>query len=160
MPDAIEAAARWEWMCGILAGEGCSDFAESFPEIRQLSDLMHEVERLRAMVELDCRVAGVCPDVPVWIPVADRMPEPGRMVLAFYKTVFGMDRRIRAMYAAPKTLELSLDAEGGEYDEETDTYWCDPGWYEANEHEECHWRVDEEITHWMPLPAPPSAESV
>ena len=135
MPDAIEAAARWEWMCGILAGEGCSDFAESFPEIRQLLELYEQTR---------------------WIPVIDQMPEPGWMVLAYYKNGNGMDRRIRAMYAAPKTLELSPEAEGGEYDEETDTYWCDPGWYEANDHEECHWRVDEEVTHWMPLPEPPA----
>jgi hypothetical protein len=48
MPDAIEAAARWEWMCGILDGERCSDFAESFPEIRQLLDLVDENKRFKA----------------------------------------------------------------------------------------------------------------
>ena len=95
-----------------------------------------------------------------WILCSDQMPEPGRMVLAYYKNGNGMDRRIRAMYAASKTLLLSDDAEDdyGEYDEETDTYYCQSGWYEDNEHEECHWRVDEEITHWMPLPNPPAAD--
>ncbi len=63
MQDAIETASRWEWMRGILAGEGVSDFAESFPEIRQLIDLMDEAKRLRAMVVYDCREPGVCPDV-------------------------------------------------------------------------------------------------
>ena len=95
-----------------------------------------------------------------WILCSDQMPEPGRMVLAYYKNGNGMDRRIRAMYAASKTLLLSDDAEDdyGEYDEETDTYYCQSGWYEDNEHEECHWRVDEEITHWIPLPNPPAAD--
>ena len=51
--DAIEAAARYEWMCGVLAGEGTSDFALSFPEIRQLADLFDEAERLRNQKQID-----------------------------------------------------------------------------------------------------------
>ena len=36
-------------------------------------------------------------------------------------------------------------------------YWPE-GWYESNEHEETSWCVDETVTHWMPLPAPPLDE--
>lgn len=90
-----------------------------------------------------------------WIPVSDRMPETGVMVLACFRNKFDEHRRIRAMYAAPKTLESALDDEGGEYDEEADIFWANEGWYEANEYEETHWRVDGRITHWMELPPPP-----
>ncbi|QOX78752.1 DUF551 domain-containing protein [Trichlorobacter lovleyi] len=67
MIDAIEAAARWEWMCGILAGEGCSDFAGSFPEIRQLMDLKNEVARLTdtlaAVMDTEWRDVGTLPKI-------------------------------------------------------------------------------------------------
>ena len=32
------------------------------------------------------------------------------------------------------------------------------GWYEWNEHEEVHWFVSDEVTHWMPIPPPPALE--
>ena len=35
----IEIASRWEWICAILDGEEVSDFALSFPEVRQVADL-------------------------------------------------------------------------------------------------------------------------
>jgi hypothetical protein len=94
--------------------------------------------------------------VAEWIKVSELLPEPCVPVIAFYQNCMGNGRRIRAMYAAPKTLELHMDAEGGEYDEETDTYWCEPGWYETNQHEEINWFVDEDVTHWQPMPDPPA----
>jgi hypothetical protein len=36
----IEIAARWEAICNILQGETVSDFMLSFPEVRQVEDLM------------------------------------------------------------------------------------------------------------------------
>ena len=97
-----------------------------------------------------------------WVKCSDQMPEPGVPVIAYVPSYGGggHDRRIRAAYAAPKTLPLHIDAEGGEYDEETDTYWCEQGWYETNEYEECHWAVTDEVTHWMPLPPPPVATEI
>jgi len=93
-----------------------------------------------------------------WVKCSDQMPAPGVPVIAYVPTYCGGEysRRIRAAYVPPKTLELHIDAEGGDYDEETDTYWCEEGWYEQNEYEECHWRVSDEVTHWMPLPPEPS----
>ena len=37
-----EIAARWEWMCDLLEGKTVSEFALSFPEVRQLSDLVQQ----------------------------------------------------------------------------------------------------------------------
>lgn len=78
--------------------------------------------------------------------------------MAFIPSYFdgGKSRRIRAQYVPPKTLEQSLECEGGEYDEETDTFYCEEGWYETNEYEDVHWAVIDAVSHWMPLPDAPS----
>lgn len=91
-----------------------------------------------------------------WIKCSDQMPKPGVNVLAFVQHFGGgkYTRRIRAMYAAAKTLEAA-DEEDGEYDEERDAYFVKPGWYESNEYEEVHWAVHDPVTHWMTLPDPP-----
>lgn len=92
---------------------------------------------------------------PAWIPVGERLPGAEVMVLAYYKNSLGKHRRIRAFYA-PKHTVSAPDFEGDpDYDEAQDEYYLPEGWYEANEHEETHWQVDEPITHWMPLPEPP-----
>ena len=101
-----------------------------------------------------------------WIAVKERLPESGVPVIVFVVRFSDYDqkritRRLRAEYAAPKTLELGDDQEpfGGDcYDEATDTYYCPEGWYESNEMEETHWCIDGQVTHWMPLPEPPTAE--
>jgi hypothetical protein len=38
----VMIAARWEWMCDLLDGQEVSDFALSFPEVRQLADLIEQ----------------------------------------------------------------------------------------------------------------------
>ena len=45
MSDAklSEIAARWEWLCDLLEGKAVSEFARSFPEVRQLSDLLQQI---------------------------------------------------------------------------------------------------------------------
>lgn len=93
---------------------------------------------------------------PKWTPITERMPEPGVPVIALVNpNEYGKKRRIRAQWAPSKTLEQDWDAEGGIYDEETDKYYCEEGWYETNEFEEVHWAVSGTVTHWQPLPAYP-----
>jgi hypothetical protein len=93
-----------------------------------------------------------------WKNAFEEMPPPNVPVLAFIPSYGGGDksRRIRAKCAPAKTLEVSDDADGGEYDEATDTFYCEAGWYETNEYEDTHWSVGDRVTHWMPLPPPPN----
>jgi hypothetical protein len=88
-----------------------------------------------------------------WRLTSEEMPTANVPVIARYVNALGNERRIRAMWAALKSLECVVECcDDADYDEDTDTYWCRPGWYEENEHEETHWWVDEEVTHWLPLP--------
>ena len=91
-----------------------------------------------------------------WKPTCE-LPEPNEPVLAYVKNAYSGNRSmvIRAQYAPAKTLEQSIECEGGDYDEETDTYWCLEGWYETNCFDEINWRVDGVVNHWMPLPKKP-----
>lgn len=56
----------------------------------------------------------------------------------------------REDYARATAPEKSFSEDGTEY--------CPAGWYETNECEEVYFRVTDPVTHWMPLPDPPSAE--
>lgn len=97
-----------------------------------------------------------------WIEVANELPKDGVPVIAFVTGCFGNSkatRRIRAQYAGKFSLPQSDECDGGEYDEATDQFYCDEGWYESNVFEETHWAVDGTVTHWMPLPEPPPAKA-
>jgi hypothetical protein len=93
----------------------------------------------------------------MWIETKEQLPKPGMPVLVFVQNVYGdKTRRLRAQYAAKFTLEQSSeDDTDPDYDEKTDQYYCKPGWYETNEFDEVHWRIEGDVTHWMPLPDPP-----
>lgn len=94
-----------------------------------------------------------------WVPVSERLPESGVPVLICVLNSAGKARRLRAHYAAPKTIAAGSEDNGAdEYDEETDTYWLRSGWYETNEYEEVHWHVDDPVSHWTPLPAAPTQQ--
>ena len=64
---------------------------------------------------------------------------------------------IRASYARKFELVANPEyvGEGADYHEEEDEYYCPEGWFESNEFEETHWRVEGLVVGWMPLPAPP-----
>ena len=86
-----------------------------------------------------------------WISVDERLPEPGNPVLLD----IGKKYPIRALWAAKNTVRVGTDVDDwGEYDEETDEYYCPEGWYEWNEHEEVHWAVSETPRAWSELPQP------
>lgn len=95
-----------------------------------------------------------------WVPVAERMPASGQTVLACYTNQAGMVRRIRANWIAAKSLEAGPDDDESavEYDEGADCYWAAAGWYEQIDNWGDYSAVavtEGDVTHWMPLPAPP-----
>ena len=86
-----------------------------------------------------------------WISVDARLPEPNTPVLLDIGKMFP----IRALWAGKHTVSVGTDVDDwGEYDEETDEYYCPEGWYEWNEHEEVHWAVSETPRAWRELPPP------
>jgi len=97
-----------------------------------------------------------------WVSVDERMPGlgPNAFVLATYCTNYGKPRVVRAYFAPKHTIETSGEMdEFADYSEEDDCYYTPEGWYECNAHEETNWLIDEVVTHWMPLPAPPAIAS-
>ncbi|MFQ6309875.1 hypothetical protein [Lysobacter capsici] len=91
-----------------------------------------------------------------WRPISDP-PESNKPLLVSIQRAGGSRSVIRAVYAAPRTVqvdEISCGEDFGEYDEENDCYWCPEGWYEWNENEEIHWAVNDDVTDWQPLPTP------
>ena len=85
-----------------------------------------------------------------WTKLPGELPKPGTPVLLD----IGKEYPIRAMWAAKHTLEVGMDDDSGfgEYDEITNTYYCPEGWYEWNEYEDTHWRVDKTPVAWCELP--------
>lgn len=95
-----------------------------------------------------------------WISVNDKLPETRQRVIARFETTF-KDKQIPHVtivdYIAPRSVLESdyMDEEyagSGDYDEEKDCYWTETGWYESSYEAEVNWRLNQEVTHWMPLP--------
>ncbi len=95
-----------------------------------------------------------------WVPVAERLPDSGKTVLACYRNGAGRVRRIRAVWVAAKTCEANPESEIGEYDEASDTYYDPEGWYEKIDNWDDYTAVvvyQGTVTHWMPLPPAPES---
>jgi hypothetical protein len=91
-------------------------------------------------------------------PVSERLPEPGKKVLAHYLNALGKPRTIIAEWVPAKTREDSPDGDLGEYDDETDLFYWPEGWYEQIENWDYFTALlvnEGEITHWQPLPRGP-----
>jgi hypothetical protein len=110
-------------------------------------------QAIAELAALAARGAQAEPDA--WVSVEDRLPEPGLPVLvACGKKVLRAAHAPRFTLAEDEWGEFLNDSD---YDEATDrTYWPE-GWYEWNVHEETHWQLDDEPTHWQTLPAAPRA---
>lgn len=76
-----------------------------------------------------------------WINISTRRPQPGVPVLICGKDGESV-KTLRACWI-PKYCEKD-----GEY------YWPE-GWYEWNECEETHWKIDFPVMFWMPMPELP-----
>lgn len=100
------------------------------------ADLIEKQERQIQTLkwERDVAVEQAARDKLRWIPVKERLPEPGKMVLLIVN-------------GKVKNITLIGAYELGEFD--TDEGWILEMWPE--------WK-DPKVTHWMPLPEPPEEE--
>ena len=96
-----------------------------------------------------------------WVSVEERLPKAEKEVLLFCITPNGYKYQCQGFYVPPGILrddsDYSWDWECcDEYDEDSDDYFVNPGWYEScyNRDEYSAFRVADKVTHWMPLPAP------
>ena len=95
-----------------------------------------------------------------WRKCSEEMPPFGVTVLAFAPKAGKGGRRIRATLYGTRQLEASDDYETGDvdYDDNSGEAWAWPGWYEDSFYSEMYWRVDDEVTHWQPLPKAPNED--
>lgn len=126
-------------------------------ELDRYAVSLENMEVLRAQVEGQARE---------WNLAADELPANGKPVLAYYLNSHGMGRRIRAMHVKRFTVEAEdfadPDTQCCEYSEQDDCYYTAEGWYELidnwPDYSSCA-VIEGVVTHWMPLPAAPSAGS-
>lgn len=101
-----------------------------------------------------------------WVSVEERLPKAEKEVRLFCITPNGYKYQCQGFYVPPGMLrddsDYSWDWECcDEYDEDSDDYFVNPGWYESchNWDEYSAFRVADKVTHWMPLPAPPGEDN-
>jgi hypothetical protein len=95
-----------------------------------------------------------------WVPVTERLPDPSKKVLAFYKNSLGKGRIVVAAWVPANTVQDACADDLAEYNEELDDYFWPEGWYQQIENwdEYSALTIDEgEVTHWMPLPKGPTS---
>ena len=89
-----------------------------------------------------------------WVPAAERLPAAGCKVLVCYRNSYGRLRRTCAHYSPLHTVDAST-WDDGVPDETEDGAFEPEGWWEEPVEIERVEFIADEVTHWMPLPAPP-----
>lgn len=119
-------------------------------EIRRLQNQIADLGKMVARLNQERR----------WIPVGERLPENEKRVLvcATRKLQDGRVFQVRsmAMYEdgsmpTGKSGYMWEDCDF-QYNDNSDDYLVPEGWWEQPEYSETFCAVDDEVTHWMPLP--------
>ncbi len=149
--NALREHAEWaegnQWETPITL---CDDLAEAADLIEAQAK---EIEKLRAQL-------------PRWIPVEERLPEPETDILAVCNRN-GYIFVVPAIYEDGKM--LTQDSKWnwceiyayGLYNEAEDDYYVPEGWWENrqfNPDDVYNNLVDCPVTHWMPLPKAPEVK--
>ena len=92
-----------------------------------------------------------------WQPIATA-PQM-RKIVVFYRNALGKGRTVLACYYRENALEMADDyLDVGTYDDASGTSYAPAGWYEEHESDSPLMPLDEQPTHWQPLPAPPQPD--
>ena len=86
------------------------------------------------------------------------MPEAGVNVLVSYINGCNKHRTVKAFYSEKHTIEQSIEADYGDWDESGDRYYLPEGWHESIDNWDDFSSVEVtegNVTHWMPLPPCP-----
>ena len=91
-----------------------------------------------------------------WISVEHSLPD--KKCFAFYKDELGNSRTVCANYIKKYTQEAGMDDEWIEYCDDDDTYYYPEGWYKLidNWDDYSFITINHQVTHWLPLPNPPT----
>lgn len=91
-----------------------------------------------------------------WVPVVERMPEDGTVILFRWTNTLGKSRTSLGTHCGLHTHCAEHEDNAYEFPEEYD--WDDevpyrkPGWYEDPSEVEFYARVSDPVTHWMSHP--------
>ena len=151
-PEAMDLADWLEAVGGGPSAKRCAALLrEQHARIAELEAQLEAVGAGGVSGPLMGRAAQPTAQAEGWTRLPGALPEPGTPVLLD----IGKKYPIRALWAEKHTVRVGTDVDDwGEYDEETDEYYCPEGWYEWNEHEEVHWAVSETPRAWSELPQP------
>lgn len=98
-----------------------------------------------------------------WITVDDHLPDHCSKVMVAYKNILGNGRIVIAVRYDALTEECCCEHDCNcDYDAKRDNCYLPGGWYEITENNEEFGlvRIDDEITHWLPLPMLPQFDNV
>lgn len=113
-----------------------------FHEPTEALALLAEIDRLRGERQ--------------WLPI-ETAPKM-RKIIVSYLNALGKRRCVMACYYKAHSLEMHDDyADVGENDEVSGESFAPEGWYEEHDQDSPLMRLQEEPTHWMPIPAAPDA---
>lgn len=155
---ALREHAEWaeanEWETPITLGDDLVEAADRIAnQNTHILALQKEIEKLRGQL-------------PRWIPVEERLPEPETDVLA-------VCNRNGYIFVVPAIYEdgtmLTQNSKWnwcdiyayGLYSEKADDYYVPSGWWENrqfNPDDVYNNLVDCPVTHWAPLPEPPEVK--
>ena len=126
-------------------------------EIEHWNDLLPYTWNTRDYMDTLHNKISSLPTYGEWISVEERLPENEQNVLWTFKNSCWKSRVIRCFYARKFQVEIYDDPyDFWEWNEEKDEYYIPEWWYESNEYDEVNYAISDEITHWQPLPLPPS----